>query len=76
MAASRLDGFIVRYGPVAGPKLYHALQSRAAFMGANARRRRAIAALSRRPEPRPHPDNSARVEEESAPLLAGFEPGP
>jgi hypothetical protein len=47
MAASRkLQGFIDKYGPVAGPKLYHALQSRAAYIGANSRRRKTIANLT------------------------------
>ena len=62
MAASKLQGYVEKYGPAAGPKLYHALQSRAAYIGANSRRRRAIAGLTgdpiraRRPaEVRPTP---------------------
>ena len=46
MAATKLDGYVARYGPMAGPKLYHALQSRAAYIGANARRRKVIASLT------------------------------
>jgi hypothetical protein len=46
---SRLDRYIERYGPLAGPKLYHAIQSRSAFMGVSNRRRKAISALTGRP---------------------------
>jgi hypothetical protein len=49
MAASKLQGYVEKYGPVAGPKLYHALQSRAAYIGANSRRRRTIAGLTGTP---------------------------
>ena len=42
---SQLDSYVRRYGPVAGPKLYHAIRSRSAFMGANRRRRATIARL-------------------------------
>ncbi len=43
---SQLDRYIERYGKVAGPKLYHAVRSRSAYMGANARRRATIARLT------------------------------
>ena len=43
---SQLDSYIRRYGAVAGPKLYHAIRSRSAYMGANSRRRAAIARLT------------------------------
>lgn len=46
MAASKLQSYVEKYGPAAGPKLYHALQSRAAYIGANSRRRKAIAGLA------------------------------
>ena len=42
---SQLDRYIERYGAGAGPKLYHAVRSRSAYIGANARRRAAIARL-------------------------------
>ena len=42
---SQLQSYISKYGPVAGPKLYHAIRSRSAYMGANRRRRAAIARL-------------------------------
>ena len=32
---SQLDSYIRRFGQVAGPKLYHAIRSRSAYMGAN-----------------------------------------
>ncbi|WZO99929.1 hypothetical protein EP7_001547 [Isosphaeraceae bacterium EP7] len=46
---SRLDRYIERYGPIAGPKLYHAIQSRSAYMGVSSRRRKAISELTGRP---------------------------
>lgn len=46
---SNLERYVARYGTVAGPKLYHATQSRSAYIGANARRRATIAALTGRP---------------------------
>lgn len=42
---SQLQSYISKYGPVAGPKLYHAIRSRSAYMGANRRRRATIARL-------------------------------
>ena len=42
----QLQSYITRYGPVAGPKLYHAVRSRSAYMGVNARRRATIARFS------------------------------
>lgn len=46
---SQLERYIERYGPAAGPKLYHALQSRAAYIGSSRRRGREIEALTGRP---------------------------
>ncbi|HEY2154997.1 MAG TPA: hypothetical protein VGH33_05165 [Isosphaeraceae bacterium] len=50
----RLSSYVAKYGPEAGPKLYHALQSQAAHAGVAARRKRKIAAiLERRSAPLP-----------------------
>ena len=49
----QLPSYLTRYGPVAGPKLYHAVRSRSAYMGANARRRAAIARLTTKPSRSP-----------------------
>ncbi len=71
MAATKLDGYVARYGPIAGPKLYHALQSRAAYIGANARRRKALAGLTGRAvEPRRPATPQAN---NPTPMLAGVE---
>jgi hypothetical protein len=61
--------YIDKYGPVAGPKLYRALQSQAAHAGVSARLRRKIAALQRG-EPWP----PARPKAENLPLFP--EPAP
>lgn len=42
----KLESYISRYGPEAGPKLYHVLQSQAAHAGVSARLRRKIVALA------------------------------
>jgi hypothetical protein len=44
----RLQNYVARYGPDAGPKLYHALQSQAAHAGVSARLRRKIEGIIRR----------------------------
>lgn len=50
----RLSSYVAKYGPVAGPVLYHSLQSQAAHAGVAARRKRKIAALlARRAGPLP-----------------------
>lgn len=50
----KLRIYIDKYGPVAGPKLYRALQSQAAHAGVSARLRRKIEVLEgRRPRPAP-----------------------
>ena len=46
---STLQACIDSYGPEAGPKLYRALKSRAAYKGVSTRRRRQIEALTGRP---------------------------
>ena len=50
----KLQSYIARYGPEAGPKLYQVLQSQAAHAGVSARLRRKIAALAAR-QSRPLP---------------------
>ncbi len=69
---SKLQSYIEKYGAVAGPKLYHAIQSRSALIGANARRRRSIAGLTGRPIVARR--EAARVDS-STPLLPA-EPAP
>ena len=69
---TRLEHYIEQYGPLAGPKLYHALQSRAAYAGVSKRRRRALEVLTGKP---------TRIRKRAAPappqpLLDGFGPGP
>ena len=50
----KLESYVKKYGPVAGPKLYHALQGQAVHAGVAARRKRKIAAiLERRSAPLP-----------------------
>jgi hypothetical protein len=56
--------YIDKYGPVAGPKLYRALQSQAAHAGVSARLRRKLEAIERG-EPWP----PARPKVESLPLF-------
>ena len=65
-----LENYVAQYGPEAGPKIYRAARSRAAYKGASTRRRRRIAALTGRPH---------RVRRKSTPAkdqgmlpLAGF----
>jgi hypothetical protein len=43
----KLERYIARYGPEAGPKLFHVLQSQAGHASVSARLRRKIEALSR-----------------------------
>ena len=68
---SQLESYIRKYGEVAGPKLYHAVRSRSAYIGVNNRRRATIARLtaasasSRRP--------GAHPSREAALLPLGFE---
>jgi hypothetical protein len=45
----KLSSYVARYGPEAGPKLYHVLQSQAAHAGVSARLRRKIEALTGQP---------------------------
>jgi hypothetical protein len=42
----RLENYVKKYGPEAGPKLFHALQSQAAHAGVSARLRRKIDVLT------------------------------
>jgi hypothetical protein len=45
----KLERYIDRYGPEAGPKLFHLLQSQAGHASVSARLRRRIAALTQSP---------------------------
>ena len=49
----KLEVFVRKYGPIAGPKLFHALQSQAAHAGVSARLRRKVARLLGRAAPEP-----------------------
>jgi len=51
----KLEFFVKKYGPEAGPKLYHALQSQAAHAGVSARLRKKIGILTGRQAPEPRP---------------------
>lgn len=57
-----VQGYIDRFGPVVGPKLFHLEKSRAAYKGVSTRRRRQIEAItgkpwrSRKPSARPVPE--------------------
>jgi hypothetical protein len=44
----RLENFVQKYGPEAGPVVYHVLQSQAAHAGVSARLRRKLDVLERR----------------------------
>jgi len=50
----KLQIYVDKYGPLAGPKLYHALQSQAAHAGVSARLRRKIESIRAR-QVRPMP---------------------
>ena len=65
----RRESYVRRYGPEAGPKLYHLLQSQAAHAGVSARLRRKLARLAN-----PSPTGEARPTDEALPLFPG--PGP
>ncbi len=62
-----LQRYIDRYGPAAGPKLYHALQSRAAYIGSSRRRGREIESLTGRPLRKRSPARPRPVETEPHP---------
>ena len=47
----RLENFVQKYGPEAGPVVYHVLQSQAAHAGVSARLRRKLDVLEGRPAP-------------------------
>ncbi len=66
----KLQIYVDKYGPVAGPKLYHALQSQAAHAGVSARLRRKIDVFTGKAPAIPRPLPS----EETLPLLP--EPAP
>jgi hypothetical protein len=69
----KLESYVKKYGPVAGPKLYHALQSQAAHAGVSARLRRKIGALTGRPVPQ---GAKAAVGPEALPLFPEPVAGP
>lgn len=55
----KLHNYVSKYGPVAGPTLYRALQSQAAHAGVSARLRRKIESLT---APRPEAEPSATAQ--------------
>lgn len=61
----RLQSYVNTYGPEAGPKLYHALQSQAAHAGVSARLRRKLDALS-------NPTGVGEPVVDDLPLFPGF----
>jgi hypothetical protein len=66
----RLENYVRKYGPEAGPVLYHALQSQAAHAGVSARLRRKIDVLTgKAPAPAARPCDPLPLfpEEELAP---------
>ena len=81
---TQLQRYVERYGPVAGPKLYHAYQSRAAYIGSSRRRGREIEALTGRKLRKPSPTRPKAGEIETpqavvadtpaAPMLFPVEP--
>jgi hypothetical protein len=71
----KLQSYINKYGPDAGQKLYHALQSQAAHAGVSARLRRKIDVLTgRQPRPRREPPRTLPLFPEPATVEA--EPAP
>ncbi|WP_148595354.1 hypothetical protein [Aquisphaera giovannonii] len=62
--------YIDKYGPIAGSKLYHALQSQAAHAGVSARLRRKLEAIS---SGQPWPPARARAD--ILPLFPHLAPG-
>jgi hypothetical protein len=67
---TQLQRYVERYGPVAGPKLYHALQSRAAYIGSSRRRGREIEALTGRPLRKRSPARPKAIEAETPQAVA------
>jgi hypothetical protein len=64
---THLQRYIERYGDLAGPRLYHALQSRAAYIGSSRRRGREIETLTGRPLRKRNPARPRPVEVELPP---------
>ena len=62
----RLENYVRKYGPVAGPMLFRTLQSQAAHAGVSARLRKKIDALEGRVQAPPPPTSR-----ESYPLFEG-----
>lgn len=67
----KLENYIAKYGPEAGPKLFHILQSQAAHAGVSARLRRKLHALE---HGEPWPPARPRPERETMPLFPEPEP--
>lgn len=69
----RLENFVKKYGPEAGPVVYHVLQSQAAHAGVSARLRRKLDVLEGRA---PAPVKRVATDAEPLPLFpeAEYEP--
>jgi hypothetical protein len=66
----RLENFVQKYGPEAGPVVYHVLQSQAAHAGVSARLRRKLDVLAGKiPASPSRPQVGESVAEESLPLF-------
>lgn len=71
----RLENYVRKYGPEAGPKLFHALQSQAAHAGVSARLRKKIDVLEGRvPAPAPVKVDSYPLFEAAARQVAEVAP--
>ncbi|MDB5351672.1 MAG: hypothetical protein JWN86_2919 [Planctomycetota bacterium] len=68
----KLEFYVRKYGPEAGRKLYHALQSQAAHAGVSARLRRKIDVMRgvQAPKPKPQPDMPLFPQSEAEPAEA------
>ncbi len=62
-----IQGYVDRFGPVVGPKLFHIEKSRAAYKGVSTRRRRQIEAITGKPWRRRKP--TSRPASEALPLF-------
>ena len=68
-----LQGYIEKFGPEAGPKIYHITKSRAAYKGVSTKRRHRIEALTGRPY-RPRRKSSPAKGQGQLPLAGLGEP--
>ncbi len=69
---AELQNYVDRFGPEAGPRLYHAMRSRASYKAASTRARRRIAELMGLPFRERRPERASRAVDD-APWLPGFE---